>query len=663
MPDPEYRMKISLNVLKHLGIGLYSNIPTVLSEAVANAWDADATNVGITIDYDGGTITIQDDGDGMSVRDANEKYLLVGYERRKATGGAMTKKNRPVMGRKGIGKLSLFSIARTITVQSIRDGNGHGFVMDAEEIKNALENKSDDTYRPKATHAAPDLERGTRITLSNIKPQMRRTAALRKRLARRFSVLDDSFSITLDGKTITPEDRGYQSKLQYVWTFGERGKKATSDSKARRCELDPEVVIDGTAERIDGWIGTANESGRLKEDGESINRIVVLVRGKVAQEDILEELGESGLYGNYLLGEIHADFLDSTELPDIMTTNRQRIKEDDDDPRYAALREKVRGAVKTIQSEWTDLRNADGEKTALEIPQIKEWYGDLTDGKRRLAKRLFGSIYRLPLGYESDRRPLLISGVLAFESLEIRDMLDKLERVDVGSLEMLRDVFLRMDDLEATAYYRTIKTRLSMIEKLKEITDNDALERVVQEHIFEHLWLVDPSWEHVPGTGRMEKRIGSAFDSLNNNLGEEEKRSRVDIKYTALRGMHVIVELKRPGYVPSTEELLAQVRRYGSAARSMLEQDGRDETVNFVCVIGKEPRDWTNAAEKERSVKSLEVYGARVVFYNDLIDNAEKAYDEYIRRGQKVSRLFDLISKIEQKDKDALIPADSTSGV
>ena len=43
-------MTISLNALEHLGINLYSNIPAVLSEIVANAWDADASMVSITLD-------------------------------------------------------------------------------------------------------------------------------------------------------------------------------------------------------------------------------------------------------------------------------------------------------------------------------------------------------------------------------------------------------------------------------------------------------------------------------------------------------------------------------------------------------------------------------------------------------------------------------------
>ena len=40
-----YRMTLGLNVLKHLGFGLYSNVPAVLAEVVANSWDADAQHV------------------------------------------------------------------------------------------------------------------------------------------------------------------------------------------------------------------------------------------------------------------------------------------------------------------------------------------------------------------------------------------------------------------------------------------------------------------------------------------------------------------------------------------------------------------------------------------------------------------------------------------
>ena len=82
MTSSIYEMTVDLNVLEHLGINLYSNIAAVLTEAVANAWDADASSVQIRVDPNSEWIEIEDDGIGMSVDDLNGKYLRVGYRRR-----------------------------------------------------------------------------------------------------------------------------------------------------------------------------------------------------------------------------------------------------------------------------------------------------------------------------------------------------------------------------------------------------------------------------------------------------------------------------------------------------------------------------------------------------------------------------------------------------
>ena len=75
MSEPKFQMSINLQVLNHLGLNLYSNTSAVLSEVVANAWDADATEVNIQIDGD--TISITDNGIGMNLADINNKYLTV----------------------------------------------------------------------------------------------------------------------------------------------------------------------------------------------------------------------------------------------------------------------------------------------------------------------------------------------------------------------------------------------------------------------------------------------------------------------------------------------------------------------------------------------------------------------------------------------------------
>lgn len=197
MSEPKFQMSINLQVLNHLGLNLYSNTSAVLSEVVANAWDADATEVNIQIDGD--TISITDNGIGMNLADINNKYLTVGYQKRSESGESLIF-HRPVMGRKGIGKLSMFSIANTVEVYSKKDAEVNGFKIDTNSLREAI--KTNDTYYPVElpTDNLLFTNNGTKIILSDLKKK--RTAALashlRQRLARRFAIIGakNNFNVT-----------------------------------------------------------------------------------------------------------------------------------------------------------------------------------------------------------------------------------------------------------------------------------------------------------------------------------------------------------------------------------------------------------------------------------------------------------------------------------
>lgn len=77
-----FKFDVDVNVINHLGVGLYSSTPAALTELVANAWDADATEVSIDIDPLANTIVIQDDGHGMTPDAIQKKFLNVGFSRR-----------------------------------------------------------------------------------------------------------------------------------------------------------------------------------------------------------------------------------------------------------------------------------------------------------------------------------------------------------------------------------------------------------------------------------------------------------------------------------------------------------------------------------------------------------------------------------------------------
>lgn len=662
----KYSMTLSLNVLKHLGFGLYSNVPAVLSEAVANAWDADAEHVRIEIDPEAGMITIEDDGHGMSINDVNERYLNVGYERRKSASGARTPRlDRPVMGRKGIGKLSLFSIARTVEVHTVRGLDRHGFRMDTEKIENVITSEAEDAYHPEPINQGDvNVDQGTKIILTNIKRRLHRSSsALRRRLARRFSVIGPKhdFQIELDGSAIGIQDRGYHDKLQYMWTFGENGEEARTAAR----NLDHydsrtvEAPVDGMTFQIDGWIGTAAEAGQLKdpETSESINKIVIMVRGKLAQEDILEEFSEGGIYSKYIIGEVHADFLDQDDEDDIATTSRQRIIEED--PRYQVLKANLQAELKFIQSNWTDLRSERGPDVAVEIPQIREWYGSLSADHKLAAQGLFGRINQLPIDDADEKRQLFISSILAFESLRFRNLLHRLDNISVENLSTLSEVFVQLDDLEASAYYNIAKDRHDVIKKLTNLVDDNAKERALQKHLYKHLWLLDPSWERATSTARMEERIKTALDGIYSSLTEEQRNARLDIYYSTTGNKHVIIELKRAGRVLETADLFEQISKYYGAAENVLRDLGKShEPLEFVCVIGKRLRDWDQSPTGEsRSRDSFGALRARVVMYDELIENALQAYQDYVDSADEAGRVYRLVMSINSDDFESMNPS------
>ena len=138
--DQDYQFAISLSVLNHLGRNLYRNFVTVLGEAISNAWDADATRVWIDIDRENDSFMISDDGVGMTSDDFENKFLKIGYSKRKE-GGMVSDKGRPYIGAKGIGKLALLSCADKVSIFTHTENTPYtGGVIINEQLDAAIQN-------------------------------------------------------------------------------------------------------------------------------------------------------------------------------------------------------------------------------------------------------------------------------------------------------------------------------------------------------------------------------------------------------------------------------------------------------------------------------------------------------------------------------------------
>ena len=119
MADRDLDFKISTGLKDIIGKELITEAHTAVFELVKNAYDANATRVDIVFrnikpdsGLEGGKILIVDDGDGMSYEDIRNKWLFVGYSKKKQdadTGNFRDKaanKNRMMAGAKGIGRFS-----------------------------------------------------------------------------------------------------------------------------------------------------------------------------------------------------------------------------------------------------------------------------------------------------------------------------------------------------------------------------------------------------------------------------------------------------------------------------------------------------------------------------------------------------------------------------
>ena len=109
------------------------------------------------------------------------------------------------------------------------------------------------------------------------------------------------------------------------------------------------LSIAGKPAYVYGWIATAPKPGDLDDD-ENINRIAIMVRGKMAKDDMLNEIGTTALYSKYIFGELNAEFLDTDEEADITTSSRQDFF--DDDERYVVLKKFIESELAQIRADW-----------------------------------------------------------------------------------------------------------------------------------------------------------------------------------------------------------------------------------------------------------------------------------------------------------------------
>lgn len=456
----EYKINISPRVLELLGPSLYTNIYYVLAELIANAYDADAKNVYVIEGDD--HIIVEDDGIGMSYSEGDiERYLGVAIETRTNEADSYTQGNRKKIGRKGIGKLAALSVSENVWVMTTKNADKSGFILSRHVgDDHLLESLNEDQIVFQRV-----TETGTSIKMTNPQYGLHKTAvAIKNNLLKIFPLIDSDFKIHIITKnteiTIDSFDKEMIEALGALIILGdeyhylsEHFKHGLEESETLERELLKKkeekainlnlVTKSGDSKNYDllikGWIGAYRTTSGRKKDANDFpdNFISILSNGKLGEYNILPLVGKNRLPEVYIVGQLHIDLFEETELPDMALSNRQGYKTDD--PRYEAViafvRDKLLPEIVNMRVAFAEQQKKEREKGKQEQQEKdeEELRQKVNDYKMTASKKAAEKIE----SEFKDNAPQGIKEMIEFEMNEFLPIVGIKKKVDAQKKKIL----------------------------------------------------------------------------------------------------------------------------------------------------------------------------------------------------------------------------------
>ena len=380
--EKDFVMTFDPKTIQHLGIRMYSTLPPVISELIANSYDGDAENVKITLlDSEGKKeIILEDDGTGMTFTELNNKFLRIGRNRREEEGIQKTQKGRKIIGKKGIGKLSFFGIAGEVEINTKKNGRQNSFIMNWEEIKNSKKQE----YNPKTIFKdkkCPIEEHGTKIILRGIKRESDfNPEGLADGISRNF-IVDPDFKITIkvnfEEPIVVDNERKYNSlKKEVEWNIPQ--------------DIDISDLEYDNKNKINGHFIAAELPIPPKTN---MKGITLFSRKKLVNfPEYFSDSTSSHIF-SYLTGWLEVDFIDELE-EDVISTNRQSLNWNN--PEMSKLREYLSKLIGKIEKDWRIKREKVRKEKLSESTgiNIAEWVSKLPEDVKENVEPLIRDILK-----------------------------------------------------------------------------------------------------------------------------------------------------------------------------------------------------------------------------------------------------------------------------
>lgn len=493
----------------------YVSVEHALKELVDNAWDADATNVFITLpqslNESESIISIADDGNGMSESAIANEYMRIARDRVSIKGDRTEMKKRLVKGRKGIGKFAGLLVADKMSVTTVQNGIQIQFQIDKNEFLNQHENM---TSKEIELMIIKDnqLLNGTKILLNDLDMQslIPSDDKLRQLLVLEYGREND-FNIFINGTPLMVEDIGGKN-YKFI---DEQG-------------------------RIDLNFNIANKEVKNKRSG-----IVLRVGGKIIGKPHYWGIENLNYIHNKLLkkvyGEVNADFLEE------YTSNSWGILESTLD--YLHVNDFVREKLLfALNDSFEAYINHTKKKLEREINKQVE---KLPEYKRQRALKLIDKVLTgLSDGRHSEQqiKNIIAVTISALENDDYYEIVEKLAESNETNIVIFADILKEFGLLDITMIVSQATARLRFLEKLQILADNqNALEKDIHKALEKNMWVFGASYSMMASNQTtnhiVQKYLGEKFSG-------ERANKRPDLLLNSDHSnKFLLIEFKRPSIV------------------------------------------------------------------------------------------------------------------
>ncbi|MFL1901042.1 ATP-binding protein [Streptomyces tauricus] len=589
-PAHAYTMRISRLTIDKLGIKLYDRVAAVLAELIANSYDADAEDVTVTLPWGAFLfdpksphlsaayeIVISDDGHGMIPAEINRHYLTVGADRRTRTGSDKSRgKNRPVMGRKGIGKLAPFGICKTVEVISAGGDKTEKGYLTSHLILHLPDMLADTekNYHPEIGEldGTWSEEHGTTIKLRDFsRKRVPSKDELNRQLAARFGLERSDWRVCVKNA----------SSMTEKFTLG---RLKIDLMEGTRIDLnDRPVPFESSYLPVTGYVAYSEKSYK----DATMAGVRIYARGKFVAQTM--DFGiVTGFHGEFklrssIVGELHAEWLDEDE--DLIRSDRQDIIWSSD--LGEALSQWGQSLMRELAKRSEEHTRRAKTRYFMETSQLEQKLIEAapSDPVYRDSVKEAAALLVRDSDNDSLRDPEHVERIsnLAMSLGPHRSLLQSLREVaetTETTVDAVMDLFQKAHIAEMYSLGQVAAERLDVVAKLEALIGNGrTLERPLQELIEQAPWILAPEWTPL-GMNESLKRVRASFEAwYAKKYGAEISTTAIDRKakepdFVLLHdsGVLWIVEIKRLGYKLTDAEFL-NAMRYLHSLRKFLDEN------------------------------------------------------------------------------------------